>query len=139
MLARRTDHFTSAYEAAPGRVRRDVDKRKQLTDKPIPEATATAAELRAIQRGRAQAVAGEAIPYDQYRAQLRARLKAGAINRAQRDREVAAEWDPIADEVWRRDDRRLREATAGTNHLQSKSAAVWVPSGSDLPLRGTRF
>jgi hypothetical protein len=40
------------------------------------------------------------------RVQLRARLKEGAINRAQRDREVAAEWDPIADEVWRRDVRR---------------------------------
>lgn len=76
-------------------------KRKQLTDKPIREATATA-----IKRGRAQAAAGEAIPYDQYRVQLRARLKEGAIKRAQRDREVAAEWDPIADEVWRRDVRR---------------------------------
>jgi len=76
-------------------------KRKQLTDKPIPEATATAAELRAIRRGRAQAAAGEAIPYDQYRPQLRARLKEGAIKRAQRDREVAAEWDPLSDEVWR--------------------------------------
>lgn len=37
------------------------------------------------------------------RAQLRARLKEGAIKRAQRDRDIAAEWDPIADEVWRRD------------------------------------
>jgi hypothetical protein len=39
-------------------------------------------------------------------AQLRARLKEGAIKRAQRDREVAAEWDPLADEVWRRAFRR---------------------------------
>ncbi|MFI5399345.1 MAG: hypothetical protein ACHQ9S_27770 [Candidatus Binatia bacterium] len=81
-------------------------KRKQRTDKPIPEATATAAELRAIKRGRAQAAAGEAIPYDQYRVQLRARLKEGAIKRAQHDREIAAEWDPLADEVWQRDVRR---------------------------------
>ena len=81
-------------------------KRKQRTDKPIPEATATPVELRAIRRGRAEVAAGEAIPYDQYRTQLRARLKEGAIKRAQRDREVAAEWDPIADEVWCRDVRR---------------------------------
>jgi len=40
------------------------------------------------------------------RVQLRARLKEGAIKRTQRDRKVAAEWDPIADEVWRRDVRR---------------------------------
>lgn len=30
MRARRTDHFTSAYEAAPERVRRDVDKQIRL-------------------------------------------------------------------------------------------------------------
>lgn len=40
------------------------------------------------------------------RAELRARLKEGYIKRAPRDREVAAEWDPLADEVWRRDARR---------------------------------
>ena len=36
------------------------------------------------------------------RAALRARLKEGYIRRATRDREVAAEWDPLADEVWQR-------------------------------------
>ena len=35
------------------------------------------------------------------RAQLRARLKERAIRHANLDREVAAEWDPLADEVWR--------------------------------------
>jgi len=40
------------------------------------------------------------------RVQLRARLKEGAIKRAQRDRKIAAEWDPLADEVWQRDLRR---------------------------------
>ena len=35
------------------------------------------------------------------RAALRARLKEGYIKRAERDRELAAEWDPLADEVWR--------------------------------------
>ncbi len=40
------------------------------------------------------------------RAELRARLKEGYIKRARRDREVAAEWDPLADEVWRRNARR---------------------------------
>jgi CopG family transcriptional regulator / antitoxin EndoAI len=40
------------------------------------------------------------------RAQLRARLKEGYIKRAQRDREVAAQWDAAADEVWQRDVRR---------------------------------
>lgn len=40
------------------------------------------------------------------RAHLRARLKEGAIKRAQRDREIAGEWDPLSDEVWRRDVRR---------------------------------
>ena len=40
------------------------------------------------------------------RTELRARLKEGYIKRAARDREVAAEWDPLADEVWRRDVRR---------------------------------
>jgi metal-responsive CopG/Arc/MetJ family transcriptional regulator len=40
------------------------------------------------------------------RVALRTRLKAGYIKRAERDREVAAEWDPVADEVWQRDARR---------------------------------
>jgi metal-responsive CopG/Arc/MetJ family transcriptional regulator len=40
------------------------------------------------------------------RAGLRARLKEGYVKRAERDREVAAEWDPLADEVWQRDVRR---------------------------------
>ena len=40
------------------------------------------------------------------RAAIRARLKEGYIKRAERDREVAAEWDPLADEVWQRDARR---------------------------------
>ena len=40
------------------------------------------------------------------RAAIRARLKEGYIKRAQRDREVAVEWDPVADEVWQRDERR---------------------------------
>lgn len=35
------------------------------------------------------------------RAQLRARLKEGAIKRAQHDREVAVEWNPLSDELWR--------------------------------------
>jgi AbrB family looped-hinge helix DNA binding protein len=52
-----------------------VIRAKQLTDKPIPEATATAAELRAIKRGRAEAAAGETIPYEQYRAERAARLE----------------------------------------------------------------
>lgn len=37
---------------------------------------------------------------------IRARLEEGYLKRAERDREVAAEWDPAADEVWRRDARR---------------------------------
>jgi len=52
-----------------------VIRPKQLTDKPIPEATATATELRAIKRGRAEAAAGETIPYEQYRAERAARLE----------------------------------------------------------------
>ena len=40
------------------------------------------------------------------RATLRGRLKEGYLKRAQRDSEVAADWDPLADEVWRRDARR---------------------------------
>lgn len=34
------------------------------------------------------------------RAQLRAQLKERAIRRADLDRQVAAEWDPLADKVW---------------------------------------
>jgi AbrB family looped-hinge helix DNA binding protein len=52
-----------------------VIRPKLLTDKPIPEATATAAELRAIKRGRAETAAGETIPYEQYRAKRAARLE----------------------------------------------------------------
>jgi metal-responsive CopG/Arc/MetJ family transcriptional regulator len=37
---------------------------------------------------------------------IRARLKEGYIKRAQRDRDEAAEWDPLTDEVWRREARR---------------------------------
>lgn len=37
---------------------------------------------------------------------LRARLQEGYLKRAERDREVAAEWDPLADEAWQRDERR---------------------------------
>lgn len=48
---------------------------KQLTNKPIPEAAATAAERRAIERGRAEAAAGETIPYEQYKAGRAARLE----------------------------------------------------------------
>jgi len=40
------------------------------------------------------------------RTELRARLKDGYIKRAKRDREIAAEWDPLADEVWQRAARR---------------------------------
>jgi hypothetical protein len=40
------------------------------------------------------------------RVELRARLKEGYIKRAQRDREIAADWDPLADEAWQRADRR---------------------------------
>ena len=40
------------------------------------------------------------------RTALRARLREGYIKRAERDRKVAAEWDPLADEVWQRDERR---------------------------------
>ena len=36
------------------------------------------------------------------RTKLRARLQDGYIKRAERDRELAAEWDPVADEVWQR-------------------------------------
>ena len=52
-----------------------VIRPKQLTDKPIPKATATPAELRAIKRGRTEAAAGETIPYEQYRAERAARLE----------------------------------------------------------------
>jgi AbrB family looped-hinge helix DNA binding protein len=47
---------------------------KQLTDKPIPEATATPAEIRAFDRGRAEYARGETIPYEQYRSERAARL-----------------------------------------------------------------
>lgn len=40
------------------------------------------------------------------RAALRARLQEGYLKRAEPDREVAAEWDPLADEAWQRDERR---------------------------------
>ena len=40
------------------------------------------------------------------RTELRARLKEGYIRHATRDREIAAEWDPLADETWQRDVRR---------------------------------
>ncbi len=52
-----------------------VIRPKQLTDKPVPEATATPAELRAIKRGRAEAAAGEAISYEQYQAGRAPRLE----------------------------------------------------------------
>lgn len=37
---------------------------------------------------------------------IRARLKEGYLKRAERDRDEAAVWDSVADEVWRRDARR---------------------------------
>jgi metal-responsive CopG/Arc/MetJ family transcriptional regulator len=40
------------------------------------------------------------------RADLQARLKEGYIKRAKRDREIAANWDPLADDVWQRAGRR---------------------------------
>lgn len=36
------------------------------------------------------------------RMELRARLKERAIRRADLDRQAAADWDPLADEVWRK-------------------------------------
>jgi hypothetical protein len=39
------------------------------------------------------------------RTALRALLKERAIKRADLDRQVAAEWDPLADEVWRKLDK----------------------------------
>ncbi len=48
---------------------------KQLTDKPVPAAIATPAEIRAIKRGRSEVVAGETTPYEQYRAERAARLE----------------------------------------------------------------
>ena len=40
------------------------------------------------------------------RADLRARMKERAIRRANLDRQMATEWDPLSDEVWRRLDRK---------------------------------
>jgi hypothetical protein len=40
------------------------------------------------------------------RSALRARLAEGYIKRAGRDREVTADWDHLADEVWQRAARR---------------------------------
>lgn len=42
----------------------------------------------------------------QDRSTLQARLKDGYLKQAKRDREVAAEWDGAADEVWQRAARR---------------------------------
>jgi CopG family transcriptional regulator/antitoxin EndoAI len=39
------------------------------------------------------------------RAQLRKRLKEGAIRRAERDRQLAGEWFFLDEELWRRTDR----------------------------------
>lgn len=36
------------------------------------------------------------------RADLRARMKERAIRRADFDRQLATEWDPLSDEVWRK-------------------------------------
>jgi hypothetical protein len=47
---------------------------KQLTDKPIPESTPTAAEVRALNRVIAADKGGETTPYEQYRSQRAARL-----------------------------------------------------------------
>jgi len=47
---------------------------KQLTDKPIPEATPTAAEIRALNRVIAADKRGETTPYEQYRSERAARL-----------------------------------------------------------------
>ena len=51
-----------------------VIRPKELTDKSIPAATATPAELRAIKRGRAEVARGEALPYEHYQADRRRRL-----------------------------------------------------------------
>ena len=51
-----------------------VMRPKQLTDKPVPKATATAAELRAIKRGRAEVEVGETMPYEQYQAERARRV-----------------------------------------------------------------
>ena len=42
----------------------------------------------------------------QERADLYARLEESYARRAQRDREICAEWDYLSDQVWRRDPRR---------------------------------
>jgi AbrB family looped-hinge helix DNA binding protein len=47
---------------------------KQLTDKPIPEATPTAAEARALNRVIAADKRGETTSYEQYRSERAARL-----------------------------------------------------------------
>ena len=52
-----------------------VMRPKQLTNKPLRKGTATAAELRTIKRGLADVAAGETMPYEQYRAERRARLE----------------------------------------------------------------
>jgi CopG family transcriptional regulator / antitoxin EndoAI len=41
---------------------------------------------------------------EQGRAQLKKRLKAGAIRRAERDLSLAEEWFPIEEELWPKDD-----------------------------------
>ncbi len=41
----------------------------------------------------------------QDRRELRRLLKERAIRRAHLDRQIAAEWDPVADDVWRKLDR----------------------------------
>lgn len=97
---------------------------KQVTEKRIPRAPASAAEHRAIKRGRAEAAAGETVPYELYRAEhsagvqrkkpqtqvkLRAHLKEGALKHAQRDREIAAEWDHLSAEAWAHLDRMEKD------------------------------
>jgi AbrB family looped-hinge helix DNA binding protein len=52
-----------------------VMRPKQLTNKPVPKGKATAAERRAIKRGRAEVTAGETIAYERYQADRKARLE----------------------------------------------------------------
>ena len=70
-----------------------VIKPKKLVD---PDEALTLKEAKTVRKGEAQLKQGKHVAWED----LKQQLKAGAIQRAERDRALAEEWFPVDEEAW---------------------------------------
>ena len=89
----------------------------------LPEGTLKILDRVASKGNRSRFVAEAVLHYvrSQTRANLRERLKQGALANAQMDLEIAEEWFPVEQEAWQRLDREERAARVSRGAVKSTS------------------